>query len=199
MIQTQKGFTLIELMVVIFIVSILAAIALPSYQATMIRNAEADAKAHIGQIQLQLDRWRATRLSYKGFVPNTGKKDPTDPTGIKIALEYDDGVNGRIIYVPFGSTANNYRYEIELVAVESTTSNGATTVTTSSLNPDGTTVLVARTWAMRATPNPNGAAANKGRVFLQNSSGLKCATLDRNKNSMPITTTECNGAGLETW
>lgn len=189
MIQTQKGFTLIELMVVIFIVSLLVAIALPSYQTMVIRNAEADARSHIGQIQLQLDRWRATRLSYKGFVPNTGKTD----------LEYSDGVNGTKIYVPFGSTADNFRYEIELVAVESTTNNGATTTTTSSLNPSGTTVLVARAWAMRATPNPNGAAANKGRVFLQNSSGLKCSTLDRNKNAMPITQAECSGSGLEAW
>lgn len=180
--KIQRGFTLLELMAVIFIVAILAAIAFPNYQRIAIKNAESDARAHIGQIQLQLDRWRATRLSYKGFVPNTGK-----------AMTYGEGgVNGTIIYVPFGSTADNYRYQIELVTVESGE--------TSSLNPSSKDkILVARSWAMRATPNPNGIAANKGKVFLQNSTGLKCATLDRNKGAMPITATACSGTGLETW
>lgn len=192
MTKTQRGFTLLELMAVVFIISILASIALPSYQAMVVRNAEADAKAHIGQIQLQLDRWRATRLSYKGFVPNMGQD----------TLEYADGANGTKIYVPFGSTADNYRYEIELVATESKADG---TITTSSLNPapdsdpEKNKILIARSWAMRAAPNPKGMASGRGRVFLQTSAGLKCAILDKDKEAMPITTTECNRAGLEVW
>jgi type IV pilus assembly protein PilE len=66
-VNTQKGFTLIELMVVVVVVAILAAIAVPSYQYYIRRAHLAQAQQEMLKLAEQLERHKAKNFSYKGF------------------------------------------------------------------------------------------------------------------------------------
>ncbi|MBW3550193.1 MAG: type IV pilin protein [Proteobacteria bacterium] len=59
-----RGFTLIELMVVVAIVAIIASIAIPSYTEQVRKSRRSEAARFVGEMQLELERWRAENPSY---------------------------------------------------------------------------------------------------------------------------------------
>ena len=63
-IHNNKGITLLELLVVIVIVGILAAIAIPSYNGYLVRARRADAKTVMEQVRAAQEMWRAERGCY---------------------------------------------------------------------------------------------------------------------------------------
>jgi len=62
--KSQKGITLIELLIVVMIVGILAAIAVPTYTNYMVRSRRADAKTALEQLRAAQEMRRAERGSY---------------------------------------------------------------------------------------------------------------------------------------
>jgi type IV pilus assembly protein PilE len=66
-----RGFTLIELMIVVAIIAIIAAVALPSYFGSVRKSRRADAIARISQVQQAQERWRANNATY-GTLANAG-------------------------------------------------------------------------------------------------------------------------------
>ena len=60
----QKGFTLIELMIVVFIIGILASIAYPSYRDYVRQSRRADAIQALYSIQLAQEKHRLINTSY---------------------------------------------------------------------------------------------------------------------------------------
>lgn len=59
--MNQKGITLIELLVVVIIVSILAVIAIPTYNGYMLRARRSDAKTALEQLRAAQEMRRAEK------------------------------------------------------------------------------------------------------------------------------------------
>ena len=77
----KKGFTLIEVMIVLGIVAILAALAVPAFQDALRKSRRSDAMNTIMDIQLAQERWRASDTDYGTLVEMGFTNPQVSPDG----------------------------------------------------------------------------------------------------------------------
>ena len=100
--NASRGFTLIEVMIVVVIIGILASIAFPSYQEYMRRGYRAEGQAFLSDVAARQERYFSQNNAYITDVANIAKLGVTanSPTG-KYSIVLAGGGGGYTL------TANN--------------------------------------------------------------------------------------------
>jgi type IV pilus assembly protein PilA len=129
MIKLQKGFTLIELMIVVAIIGILAAVAIPAYQDYIARSQVSEAVSLMGSSKTPLAEYFAD----KGFWPSALSEVLGNTSG-----KYTGGVTG-VDTGTINGTASSYSVE---ATMKTATVNAAITGQSVRLN----TVDAGKNW-----------------------------------------------------
>lgn len=74
--KKSNGFTLIELMIVVAVIGLLAAIAIPSYQDSVRKGRRAEGRAALTELLQQQERYMTQMNSYLAFTNSAGTTTP---------------------------------------------------------------------------------------------------------------------------
>lgn len=99
-----RGFTLIEVMIVVVIVAILASIAFPSYQEYVLRSNRTEGQALLSDVAARQERYFAQHNTYADTVTKLGLSSANSTNGLyELSVSPNPTTNFTLIATPQGS------------------------------------------------------------------------------------------------
>jgi type IV pilus assembly protein PilE len=91
---TARGFTLVEVVIVVLIISVLAAIAYPAYQDSVVKTRRGAAKSCLLESELFMQRFYTTNLRYDQTLGGVAVALPACTAGTDVTNHYDVTLGG---------------------------------------------------------------------------------------------------------
>jgi type IV pilus assembly protein PilE len=117
----KRGFTLIEVMIVVAIIAVIAAVALPSYFGSIRKSRRADAITALNKIAQEQERWRANNSTYTNVLSSAGLNVANPSSGF-----YTLGVAGNTatVYVATATAAGSQANDSQCTTLTLTMNGG---------------------------------------------------------------------------
>ena len=129
--KARKGFTLIELMIVVAIIGILAAVAIPAYSDYIARAQVSEAMTLTSGVKTPLSEW----ISDRGSVPNIGSLSATAAGKYVSAITIGGTTSSPTITATFKNANVSAAIAGQNLVLTSQADFGATWICSSSLDP----------------------------------------------------------------
>jgi type IV pilus assembly protein PilA len=122
--KSQKGFTLIELMIVVAIIGILAAIAIPNFLRFQLRARSSEGKTNIAALRTAQESYQAEFGSYVSTLKTPAAAPGTQKVVFDVAVDTTGGFvatgwspEGRVFFsYAMASNATGANYTVDAVA-----------------------------------------------------------------------------------
>ncbi len=141
--NNQKAFTLIELMVAVAIVGILAGIAYPSYQDSVMKSRRADAKGALLGLANAMERHFTETNSYLGVGMTDG--DTGSPTIFSATSPVDGGTPYYNLTIS-AATADSYTLDATPIGAQANDPCGTLSLTQTGVRSVSTALSVTDCW-----------------------------------------------------
>jgi type IV pilus assembly protein PilE len=149
-VQSQQGFTLVELLITVVIVSILAAIAIPSYSSFILKSRRTDAKSALLNLASLEERYFSTTNTYTAAPANLGY-----PAGTAVPFPVSSGYYNITAIIPIAAALPANTTSVGTPASYTIT---ATAIGTQANDAACATFMISSSGQQTATgtdPNPN--------------------------------------------